>query len=447
MTGSQLENSDNSALRRQLEGGLEVLEAASSRYRELSTMLLGKHWKPRLRQNAALLEAALAEETSLPEVLTRLQRRAERELEGPGPASRFLRQFGEEREKLSHAMARRLSLNEGTLAERLGRLKAIVLKPLPLPPGEGELRLMEGSTLLLSHGASMVLVMILLLCALPVLNPHPKGWWLAVPLLGALWAFFSTRAGHYWLTSERLLWQPRQGDPVQVLLPSIGESRLRVDSSSSTVTVGAPGGLVLRHVPRASELAALLSIRRRKEFRDAAATRDVRRVVGLLEMYTAQPGEAPNTEGIQGGVAVLRPNFVAFFHDGAPGDILLDAITEPTGPSTHASWQSRDRIPVPIRLLIDQLLLLPEERMDALLRKAASFDTGTPYTGPQSLLWEVRELKWNRQGWTSLELSRGDKALWAGLDWQHNVVADHLIGQWKALQKTPESPGAEPPKA
>jgi hypothetical protein len=38
------EQSENSALRHQLEGGLEVLEAAASRYRQLTITLLSSVW-------------------------------------------------------------------------------------------------------------------------------------------------------------------------------------------------------------------------------------------------------------------------------------------------------------------------------------------------------------------------------------------------------------------
>ncbi len=427
----------------------------------------------------------LAEEPSLPEVLTQLQRRAEREPQGSGPASRWLRRLEEERAALWSAMGRRLSLNEetlslseGTLTERLTRIQALVFKPVsvppqaeelrrpePLRPGPGELVLLEGNGLLQPFGTAISLLAPWLALIVPLLlisdSAHPVAYWVILGLIAAFWAFFHLRSGRYWLTSERLLWQPRWGDPVEVPLSSIGEHSIAV-TSWGTVKVDALGGICLRHVPRARALAALLSIRCRKEFRDVAAARGPQRELVLLHMGSTQPGQPLASDEAWGWIAVLRPGFVAFFSTpDARGDLLLDAITEPPELSLPPAkglrdWipgarrllpgKSRDQIPVPLSLLIGQLQLLPEERMDAMLRKAASSDTGNSFWGPRAFLWEARELTWNQRGPRSLELSLGDKSMWAELSWQETEAVKPFLAGWKALPLTPETSGAEPPK-
>jgi len=268
------EQSENSALRHPLEGGLEVLEAAASRYRQLTTTLLSSGWKWRLRRASTLVAETLAQETSLTAVLARLQQRAEREPKRSGPASRLLLQFEEERTKLWRAMGQRLELNDetlslsqGPLTERLERLGDRVLKRSgsaarhPILPGTGETLLLKGSGVLQPLVAALVLLFPWLLLPLLFLgfsdSPHPMAWGIIAALSAACWAFCHMRSGHYWLTPERLVWMPRWGLPVEVPLSSLGESTITVNNWG-TVKVDALGGITLRYVPHAAELATLL---------------------------------------------------------------------------------------------------------------------------------------------------------------------------------------------
>jgi hypothetical protein len=344
-----------------------------------------------------------------------------------------LRRLEEERAKLTSALNRRLpSASAGTLAERLEQLAAVALEPLPLPPGAGEIRLLEGNSWLPPLGAWQLFLPVWALLA------HAAGWWLAVPLLAAFCLFFYARSGRYWLTSERLIWQPRWSDPVEVRLASIGEGHLRLSRLSGSVTVGAQSPLTLRHVANAETLAALLSIRRRKEFRDAAATRDPRRLVALLDMLPVPPGRLMNPENAHWGSAVLRPDFIVFFQD--EGDRILDAITEPMGPTNRYAWLPRDEVPIPIRLLLEQLLLLPEDRMDAMLRKAPQAEAPSFTRTPTVFFWEARALRWKLQAFLSLRLSSGNEELHGYLSWSNHHLVEQLIAQWKARQDA--TPGA-----
>jgi|GEM_PF-3006159 len=431
---------EESALRRQLEGGVEELEAALERYRHLTSALGARRWKQRLQQQPTLLSDAVAGESALAEVLPRIQRRAERESQSAEFASQLLRRVEEERTRLTTAMNRRLrpAAPGTTLAERLGQLSAVALRPLPRPPGPGELRLLEGHAWLPPAES--------LLLFLPL-------WWIlasflgvgiTLPLLVAFWLAFYARSGSYWLTSERLIWQPRWSDPVEVRLSDIGEGHLRV-GAFNTVTVGAQDGVPLLHVSDATRLAALLSIRRRKEFREAAASRDPRRLVALLRMGPVAPGQRLEPgDSYRWGSAVLRPGFIVYFGNG--GARLLDTITEPTGPTRGYSWLSRDEVPIPVELLLEQLLLLPEERMDAMLRKAVTVETPSFSSRPDVFLWEARALTWKLRAYGSLKVYQGDKALFGYLSWSDTPLVEQLVAQWKALQETqpgePDVPAA-----
>lgn len=433
--GFESERPELADLRRQLEGGLEVLEACSARYRELSEVLNRRGWKEQLRQAPGLLSDAVHAESSLPEVLARLQRRAEHEPGRQGPASQWLRSLEEERAALSRHIARRLSGRaEGALAEQLGRLGAVALKPLPLPPGEGETVLLEGGArwppfrhflfFFVLWTVATPLVRVLVGARAGSAAGEAAAALVPVPLFLLFYAWFSLRSGHYWLTTERLLWKPRRGEPVQVLLSSLGEGQVTL-GSSSTVKVGGRVKMALRYVPRAWKLAALISIYRRPEFR-GVARRDPPPPMVILTMYRSPPGETPDMESVMSGLGVLRPGFVVYFPPRrylAP--TLLDALTVPTGSSSEPAWRSRDRVEVPTSLLLEQLQLLPEERIDALLRKAAE-------SNPEIVLWEPRELIWNVGGSSWLELVRGEEALWGSVpSWAAHQRVGRVLQHWR----------------
>lgn len=431
--GFAAESPELAGLRRQLEGGLEVLEACSARHRELSETLQRRNWKEQLRQAPGLLNDALRAESTLPEVLARLQRRAEQEPDRQGPASRWLRSLEEERTALSRHIARRLSGRaEGSLAEQLGRLGAVALKPLPLPPGEGETVLLEGGArwppfrhflyfFVLWSFVTPLVAAVMGAWAGPEAGAA-AGTLVGVPLFLPFYAWFSLRSGHYWLTSERLLWKPRLGEPVQVLLSSLGDGEVSLGSSSS-VKVRGRVKMTLRYVPRAWKLAALISIHRRPEFR-GVARRDPPPQMAILTMYRSPPGETPDMESVPSGVGVLRPGFVVYFPP-IKGSLILDALTEPTGSSREPTWRSRDRVDVPTALLLEQLQLLPDARIDALLHKAVQ-------SNPEIVRWEPRELKWNAGVSSWLELVRGEEALWGTVpSWAAHQHVGRVLQHWR----------------
>ncbi|MFP2933669.1 hypothetical protein ACLESO_52725 [Pyxidicoccus sp. 3LG] len=418
-------------LRRQLEGGLEVVEAAIERYRVLSAALRERRWKAKLRLQPALLEESLLSEPSVLEALALLKKRAERMREETGPARGIARALESARAELGGALEKRLPLDASAdLRQRLERLKAVVMRPLPRPPGEGEQLLLEGATVLPPFGVSLLVVS---LCAVVA---RFASLWAALGLLVLTGYVTFLRSGRFWLTSERVLWQPREEDPVEVRLASLGEGQVSLNRFTDNITVGLPG-VTLRHVPRAYELAALLSIRRRKEFRSAAATQDRQRPVAILPAYRTKPGEYRGDE-VPDGLLVLRPGFIAFFPS-LPAARLLDAITEPAGFSPHPSWASRDRVPVSVSQLLDQLLLLPEAEMDAMLRKAAS--SRLDYVGhiySPFLLWNPADVECAFGIGTTVELTHDGVLLyWDRLTWQQHQEASRVIALWPRKEVSP----------
>jgi hypothetical protein len=55
---------EESALRRQLEGGVEQLEETLERYRQLTAALQARRWKQKLRRQPTLLSETVAGETA-----------------------------------------------------------------------------------------------------------------------------------------------------------------------------------------------------------------------------------------------------------------------------------------------------------------------------------------------------------------------------------------------
>jgi hypothetical protein len=427
-------------LSRQLEGGLDVIEAAFERYRLLSAALRKRRWKSAVRLLPTVLEAAIAGEPEVLETLASLGRRAEHEPDGMGMAGALLRELEETRAALEKDLNGRLPVDPGALlASRLEALKAVALRPLPLPPGVGEQRLLEGHAVLPPLGMSLLL---LALCAGAAYFVGP-GW--AALLLVLVGAAFPLRSGRYWLTTERLLWHPRGEEPVQVSLEAIGERKLTTAGIERNLAVNPLTGSItlhrqgvsLRHVPKAGQLAALLSIRRRREFQRAAATRDPHRAVAVIPVYRTVPEKAFGVaDPGAAGLLVLRPGFIAYFPY-APAAPLLDAITEPEGASSPTLGDSRDEVDVSMEQLVEQLLLLPEEDMDRMLRKAAS----TRYQG--ALLWKPAEVRCVfRPIMLTLKVFQGGIALWANLSWKQCRAAERVISRWPgqaALEGPPET--------
>ncbi|MCP3139377.1 hypothetical protein [Pyxidicoccus xibeiensis] len=420
------ESPETSALRRQLEGGLELLETASTHSQTLSTALGGMAWGRRLRYAAESLQRLLGAEPAVLEALESLRRRAQREQDASGAASRLLREHEAERERLSRLIARRLGLGEwGTLAERLKRLEALVLL-MPLPPGKGESLLLAGSTELPPAGLLLRFLLALAFAA------YFLGLWAAVTLQLGFIVLLWTRSGSYWLTSERLIWEPRLGLSVEVPLSALGDSAVEVSPATGNITFFGDKPLTLHHISGASRLVALLSIRRHKEFRGAAATPDPRRIISVVRARRSHPPGRTRLPDEDGQV-FLRPDFVLFIPD-MEARSLLETLTGAREPAIFSPWLGWEDSEASMELLIDQLQCLPEERMDALLRKVAA-------AGRSCVLWEPRDIDWELTGDALvLELSREGSKMSIRLAQRGGAAIRAVTAHWPGLAVSSPAP-------
>lgn len=132
---------DDASIRIRLEGRLELLEAARSRYRLLQLKVLGKlRWKQAVRVQAALVRELAQAESAVEEALAQVERRAE--AEGWRPRSEAVRCAGEVRllrEEVAQRLARLLDDDQPgrSLAENLLALEyAAVHAPRLVLPGQ-----------------------------------------------------------------------------------------------------------------------------------------------------------------------------------------------------------------------------------------------------------------------------------------------------------------------
>jgi hypothetical protein len=127
-------------LRRQLEGRLEIIEAARKRYATLEKQLSTISWKRRLRTQTGFLQEVLDQEDALDEALTRARRRGE--VEGwpeSLPALEPLRDVLRRRAHVGMLVRKRLaelavSLGTPDLRKDLTALRSVLQEPPVLMP-------------------------------------------------------------------------------------------------------------------------------------------------------------------------------------------------------------------------------------------------------------------------------------------------------------------------
>ena len=403
-------------VRRQLEGRVEVVEAARERYSRLESLLSERRWKRRLREQPGAIQEVLRHEPSLDEALSRIQRRAEvdgwpEEL----PVLVAVREVRSRRARLEAIVLKRLGsltrvANAPSLVEALARLEGLVLQPLPLEPAEGEVRLLEGKP-----GVELLVLVgyfafILGQFATDVMGLHGALVLLATVLLVLVFALSSRlRIGHYWLTSERLVWKPFRGELVQVPLRSIREGGVRLDAIGLGVHVDGERSLYIRDEQHARRLAALLEMRRQPPFLGLGASG--RQVDAAC--YEATLREGPS---VVKGHAVLGRDFVAFFPEGQGPEALRALTGAPSPPQ---------RVPIEVPWLIEQLRFLPSEAaFDECVTRAA--------TAVGGVRWSLAEARY-RGGlpvWKEIRFTSGPRVLRGKVDWSQQSMAEWLLSGW-----------------
>ncbi|HZI13564.1 MAG TPA: hypothetical protein VE153_24500, partial [Myxococcus sp.] len=228
------------AVRRQLEGRVEVIELACERYRMLDAALRRSGWQPALRERRALVAEVVAQERALEEALERTRRRAEAEgWPAGGPVLTVVRGLEQWRKRLHARVRGRLGEvwgpADGTarLEEDLALLVGAVGEPVALSLAQGEAYVFTPERSPVS--ARLVLSGVLFLLGFALFGSLNAfiGVWGALAGLG-LFALASggmlraMRREEVRLTTERLLWQPARGEPAEVRLDSIKEGGVDV---------------------------------------------------------------------------------------------------------------------------------------------------------------------------------------------------------------------------
>ena len=207
-------------VRRQLEGRVEVVEASRERYAALESLLSGGRWKRRLRGQPEALRAVLRHEPAFHEAQDRIQRRAQAD-HWPEHSQVLvtLREVGALRSRLEALVRKRLGelapvSGAPSLVEELTRLEGLVFQSIPLELAPGEVRLLEGDSADLWFVLQVYASVILGLLA-SRFGGGPGAIVLLVLLVANI-VHGVLRSGKYWLTSERLVWKPHTGEPVQI---------------------------------------------------------------------------------------------------------------------------------------------------------------------------------------------------------------------------------------
>lgn len=335
----------------------EVGTRALACYTGLLRVLRSPRWKRLMRANpdrlreVRELEADVREllEDGAPHGVLRLQRKRLEALASKRLAS-FTRQQG------------------ASLLEVLGRLETLLNEPLPQPPGHGEPVLLEGTQgwrQVLSWPGSWVFALFV------ITNRHGlERHGNPAPLLivgGALALYFHLRcSGRFWLTSKRVMWQPRVGEPVQVSLESIAPGGIRALPAWGTVRVEGDRVLTVRHAGRAGVLAALLDLHRRSPFLGEVDGTPRVREVSVLPAMSA-PERSRTGQRAEPGVAVLRPDYAAFLPAHRYAEVFR-LLAGPDAPSPDAD--------VTMELLVEQLRMLPEGEFDVRMRQVVAASGG-----------------------------------------------------------------------
>jgi hypothetical protein len=404
-------------LRLQLEGRLEIIEAARKRYATLEKQLRGLAWKRRLRAQTDLLREVIDQEDPLDEALTRARRRGE--VEGwpeSLPALEPLREVVRRREHVGMLVRKRLTElavppDAPELRRDLTMLRSVLQEPPILMPAPEETRILE----MRRNTSIPPPLLVLILLVVPLLRVAlvfmgPTSALLALGLFSASIALTFARAGEFWLTSDRLVWKPVFGRPVSVSLRSIRSGGIQVERLSRGVRVQGDRIVHVRYAEPVEKLAALLEMHRQPPF--FGASRGGLRLP-QVSLYEATLHEGPAGTTRQ-GVAVLRPQGVSFIPSGT-GHKALKALTGELPPQElklEVSW------------ILEELRWLTDAEFDANLARVVEATGGLQWSA-----WESRR-KPGTPVWKEIRIARGPQFLVGKVDWSQQVAAERIFESW-----------------
>jgi hypothetical protein len=360
----------------------------------------------------------LRHELAVHEALDRIQRRAQAD-HWPAHSRvlvtlRDVRALRSRLEALARGRLGELSHVSGapSLVEDLTRLEELLFQSIPLELAAGEVRLLEGDT----ADVSFVLRVYVLIIGALVLGPisRPFGEDLvpfAVLVLLVANVFHGVlRSGKYRLTSERLVWKPHTGEPVQLPLRSIPEGGIQ--PTLFGVRVVGERKLFIQDVKQGHLLAVLLELRRQAPLLGSARAERLSDV--LCCEATLRNGAVRRS-----GYAVVRPGYVAFLPKDQ-GTQVLWAITG-TKPPLHVRAGELPH-------LIEQLQYLPSEAaFDACVERAVAAAGGVRWSA-----WDVR-YKADAPEWKELRFEAPEPGLGSlsgKVGWSQRADAERLLAHW-----------------
>lgn len=404
-------------VRRRLEGRMELIDAAASRYATLEKRLKSIAWKHQLRARPELTQEVLAQEEPLEEAIARTQRRGE--LEGwpeTLPALEPLREVLRRRARVEGLVRKRLEELTGpteapSLKRDLAHLERLVLQvsSITLEPGETRLLEMQKNQSIPKPLAAIIFLFIPLVHLL-ALTAGPT---LLLGLVGVfltLLAVFILRSGQFWLTSERLIWRPLLGEPISVPLRSIRDKGVRVDRILRSVRVEGERTLNVRHVEPLEKLAALVELHRQPPL--LGSSRGGMRLpeVSFYPATLRQGGQLSSREGW----AVVRPRGIWFLPLGAEAKLLwsITGKPPPAGANVEMPW------------VLDELRWLTEAEFDAHLGRAVELTGGVHWAA-----WESRR-KEDVPVWKEIRITHGRDSLTGKVDWTQQAAAERVFGTW-----------------
>ncbi|WP_342376302.1 hypothetical protein NVS55_34195 [Myxococcus stipitatus] len=418
---SQGTRTSEADLRIQLEGRVEVLEAARALLAALESALSGRRWKRKLRAKPTLVAEWLQQTERAAEAVARTTQRAEAEgWSDSSPLMMTVREVLARRQQLKLLVRERLgamvSLSGPVeLDEELRRLDALVRKPVPRSPESGEVVLYQTDKMLKASTPRALAAWVVALLGgfgavfgvlLALLGHGPWTAGVPVALLVALVLGLLARSGRVWLTSERLLWVPTFGESVSVPLASIPAGGVAVESAL-TLRVEGERRVRVPFLSDANRLATLIELHTQPPLQGLARSGKKLEDAVILRARM-ESGREPRS-----GWAVLWLKGVTFFDEETGRRILSMIVGRETSLPAELEW------------VLDQLRWLPDAEFEVwvrtLSRASSSVHMEGGHISEHGVTWQGAHVRFND----------GFRVLSAQVDWSAIADAERIIEVWR----------------
>jgi hypothetical protein len=226
-------------IRRQLEGGIETLEAAHARYVFLEKVLSGRRWQQRTLRRLDALRELVRQEPVIEEALARLHQRTRTEnWPRTEPALELARKVEKLRSRLEALTHRHLDMPanwECRLMDNLARIEQRLTETIA-PPVSPEERVLHQGPIRALDTLQSILVMIGILVTLHFASEafFLLRWCAFLAAFRILYReLYRPYSGWFWLTGKRLVWRSSEWRaPIHLPLHAIRPGGVRLRSSN-----------------------------------------------------------------------------------------------------------------------------------------------------------------------------------------------------------------------